>query len=96
MLRRQVYNFFKSSFYLDFFIKKVAESVLRNLNIYTSLFFCEKFLIEFVTQVSVDRAVRFASGLMLSREFFFESIFCQLITLTFYFLALVEVLYIFS
>lgn len=95
MFSRRVYNFFKSSFYIDFFVKKVSESFIRNVSIYTSLFFCEKFLIEFLTQSSVDRAFRLASSYALSREFFFESFFCQFITLSFYFLAALEFLYFF-
>lgn len=96
MLRRGVYNFFKSSFYFDFFIKKVSEAVVRNLSIYTAVFFCEKFIIEFLTQVSIDRAIKVLNSFTSSREFFFESFFCQFITLAFYFLAAVELLYLFS
>ena len=95
MLKRRVYNFFKSSFYFDFFIKKIAESVVRNLSIYTSLFFCEKFVIEYLTQVSIDRIFLLMSRLAQQRDFFFETFFHQIVVGSFYFFALAELIYIF-
>lgn len=93
-MRRRIYNFFKSSFYFDFFIKKLSESFVRNLSIYTAIFFCEKFLIEYLTQVSVSKAIKFSSRLVNLRVFFFETFFANFIVLSFFFSAALFFVYI--
>lgn len=51
------YSFFgkaQSGFYLDFLLKKLGETFIRNIFIYTALFFGEKYMIEQITKKTVD------------------------------------------
>ena len=55
MLRNKLINFkfFKfvqSGFYMDFIFKKLSEMFIRNIFIYSSLFFGEKYMIEYLTK----------------------------------------------
>jgi hypothetical protein len=54
------YNFFlliQGGFYIDFFCKKSSEFVIRNVLIYTALFFGEKYIIEVLTKKILDSFV---------------------------------------
>lgn len=44
------FKLIKSGFFFDFFLKKIVEVFLKNFLIYSSLFFGEKFIIEFLTK----------------------------------------------
>ena len=44
----------QSGFYIDFFFKKFSEIFIRNLFIYSALFFGEKYMIEHLTKKTVD------------------------------------------
>ncbi len=71
-------NFFKSGFYIDFLLKKLAEIFVKNIFIYSSLFFGEKFIIEFFTKKIVDNIIIFlnkTNTLSFSYNFFFISFF---------------------
>lgn len=62
MLNNQVVSYrfkraLKCGFYLDFFYKKVCEVFIRNFLICGAQFFSEKYLVEFVTKVLIDRLV---------------------------------------
>ena len=94
-LSKQLFNYFQSSFYIDYFIKKLAESFVRNVFIYTALFFCEKFLIEYITKKFIDSFLGYLSTSFLPNNFFLESIFTQVLIFLFYFIALLELFYIF-
>jgi hypothetical protein len=47
----------QSGFYIDFFFKNCAEVFIRNVFIYSSLFFGEKYIIEHLTKKTVDSFV---------------------------------------
>ena len=47
----------QSGFYLDFFLKKICDSFLRNVFISAALFFGEKYMIEFLTKKIVDNFI---------------------------------------
>ena len=44
----------QSGFYIDFFLKKLAEIFIRNIFIFAALFFGEKYMIEHLTKRTVD------------------------------------------
>ena len=44
----------QSGFYIDFFLKKIADLFIRNIFIYMSLFFGEKYMIEQLTKKTID------------------------------------------
>lgn len=64
---------------------------IRNVFIYTGTFFCEKFIIEFLSKKSIDNFI-FLSRYCFSKVFFFESFFAQVILFLFYLFIFVEVL----
>jgi hypothetical protein len=47
----------KCGFYMDFFYKKCCEVFIRNGLIYSSYIFGEKYMIEFLTKLSVDKVI---------------------------------------
>jgi len=44
----------QSGFYIDFFLKKLIEVFVRNILIYSAMFFGEKYMIEQLTRKLVD------------------------------------------
>lgn len=87
-------NFFKSGFYIDYTIKKFVEMVVKNLFIFSSFFFAEKYLIEFLTKKSIDNLMlKLSSSALESFNFnFFFSLFIIFFLYTFFFL---EVFFLF-
>jgi hypothetical protein len=77
-------NFFKSGFYIDFFLKKIAEIFVKNIFIYSSFFFAEKFLIEFLTKKCVDNFILKVNSFFLE-EFNFNFFFSTFFIFFFYF-----------
>mgnify|MGYP007108022093 CR=1 FL=1 len=47
----------KCGFYMDFFYKKFCEVFVRNGLIYSSYIFGEKYMVEFVTKLVVDKII---------------------------------------
>ena len=87
-------NFFKSGFYIDFFLKKIAEIFVKNIFIYSSFFFAEKFLIEFLTKKCVDNFILKVNSFFLE-EFNFNFFFSTFFIFFFYFFFILEVFFIF-
>ena len=54
---------------------------------YTAIFFCEKFIVEFLTRVAAERYTKSLASRVSGFNFFFESLACQFLLVTFYFLA---------
>lgn len=85
------WNFFKScqnNLYVDFLLKKIAEIFVKNIFIYSAIFFGEKFLIEYFTKKIIESYVFFNNQnfnfFTFYHSFFFLfniSIFCLLISL---------------
>lgn len=57
MIEFNFFRFIQSGFYIDFIFKKISEYVLRNVLIYSSNFFGEKFIIEFLTKKITDKFI---------------------------------------
>lgn len=90
------YDFFKfiqSGFYLDFIIKKISETFVKNYFIYSSHYFGEKYVIEYITKKIIESWV-FNSN----KNFFFFSLFnsiffIQLLTTIFFYFSIFLFLY---
>lgn len=50
-------RFSQSGMYIDFILKQIGEYFIRNILIYTSLFFGEKYVIEYLTKKTIDSFV---------------------------------------
>lgn len=81
-------NFFKSGFYIDYVIKKLVEAVVKNLFIFSSFFFAEKYLIEFLTKKCADNVMLKLNSFALESFNFntFFSLFVIFFLYTFFFL----------
>lgn len=51
------FRFSQSGMYIDFILKQFIEYVVRNLFVYTALFFGEKYIIEYITKKTIDAFV---------------------------------------
>lgn len=54
LIKFKFFRFVQSGFYIDFIIKKLAEMFMRNVFIYSAIFFGEKFMIEYLTKKTID------------------------------------------
>lgn len=50
----EIFRAFQCGFYVDFLFKKIIEIFIRNYLIYSSIFFAEKYLIEFFTKKLIE------------------------------------------
>jgi hypothetical protein len=84
----------QSGFYLDFFFKKISEIFIRNVFVYSSLFFGEKYLIEVLTKKIFENFIfntnKFISFKNLKLNFFFFSV----INVLFLIVVLINILFI--
>jgi hypothetical protein len=94
LLKKKSFNFFQSGLYFDFFLKKNAEMFARNVFIYTGIFFCEKFIIEFLTKKIIDNFL-LISRFVFPSVFFYESFFAQILFYLFYFFFFLEFCFFF-
>ncbi len=85
ILTFEFFRFFQSGFDLDFFFKKIVEILLKNFFIYTSLFFGEKFIIEFLTKKAVDNLIFNLNYFFNFLELIYSKFFIFLIILIFFF-----------
>jgi len=87
-------NFFKSGFYIDYIIKKAVEAVVKHLFIFSSFFFAEKYLIEFLTKKSVDNLMLKLNSFAIE-EFNFNTFFSLFIFFFLYTFFFLEVFFLF-
>lgn len=83
LIKFKFFRFVQSGFYMDFIVKKISEMFMRNVFIYSSIFFGEKFMIEYLTKKTID------SFLFNSNKFNFLNLieskyFLQIITIVLY------------
>nr|NP_049568.1 orf100 [Tetrahymena pyriformis]AAD41913.1 orf100 [Tetrahymena pyriformis] len=95
LIKFKFFRFVQSGFYMDFIVKKISEMFMRNVFIYSSIFFGEKFMIEYLTKKTID------SFLFNSNRFNFLNLieskyFLQIITIILYlfFVSIFILLYI--
>jgi len=84
LLSFSFHRYIQSGFYLDFIIKKLSEIFIKNILIYSSIFFGEKFIIEYITKKIIDSYV-----FNYNKEFYTNNLnylfyFSQIISFIFY------------
>ena len=90
--------FFKklqSGFYIDFFYKKIAEVFIRNIFVYTALFFGEKFMIEVITKKILENFFFRLHFYISFFQFNYSTFFYFTLIFIFYFLFFINFLLIF-
>nr|YP_010411944.1 Ymf57 [Tetrahymena rostrata]QBI37915.1 Ymf57 [Tetrahymena rostrata]URP31104.1 Ymf57 [Tetrahymena rostrata] len=95
LIKFKFFKFIQSGFYLDFIIKNFSEMFMRNVFIYSSIFFGEKFMIEYLTKKTIDSFI-FNSNKINFLQLFESKYFIQIISLILYliFITLFILLYI--
>jgi hypothetical protein len=92
-----LYNFFiswkfhrfcQSGCYFDFFYKKLTDVFVRNVFVYTSQFFAEKYMIEVLTKKIIDKSIFNVNKIFGFSKLNYITFFIQLIYILFYFLGL--------
>ena len=59
-------------FYIDFLIKKISEIFLRNYYVYTSQFFGEKYLVEYITKFFFNFIIFFCSKFLNYNNYYYN------------------------
>lgn len=85
----------QSGCYIDYIIKKIAEILVRNVFIYSALFFGEKYFVEFISKKTIDNLIVFITSNILNRQYnytiFYSNLIISIVTL----LLLGEITYVF-
>lgn len=85
----------QSGFYIDFFLKKLAEVFIRNVFVFAALFFGEKYMIEHLTKKTVDSFIynsnKFVGWTVLNYNWFFY----MTLSTVLYFLLLLNIFLLF-
>lgn len=89
------FRFIQSGLYLDFILKNISEIFIRNVFIYSAIFFGEKYMIEYLTKKTIDSFI-FNNNRFNYFSLFESKYFLQIITIILYifFVSLFIVLYI--
>jgi len=99
-----LYNFFitfkfirfcQSGCYFDFFYKKLSEIFVKNIFIYTSQFFGEKYMIEVFTKKIIDKSIFMINKNIGWTKLRYSIFFIQFVTTLFYFLGLINLIIMF-
>lgn len=80
-------RFIQTGLYIDFFFKKITEIFVRNVLIYSSLFFGEKYMIEFFTKKIIESSLNNINKNISIIDLPFSYYFVQLIGFLLYFLS---------
>lgn len=88
-------NFAQSGMYIDYIIKKITELFLRNFFVYSSIFFSEKYVIEFLSKKTIDNFVFFFNLQVFNKNYEYSSFYNNVIVLIFLFLFIIEIFFLF-
>ena len=94
-MSKSFWRFSNTGMYVDFIVKQLLEYFIRNVFVYTALFFGEKFIIEFVTKKAVDRFIFVNSSNESKFEMLPEEFFLNVVSLTLYALVAANALWLF-
>jgi hypothetical protein len=87
-IKYSFYKFIQSGFLLDFIVKKIAEIFIRNFFVYCSIFFGEKYLIEYLTRKFLNNILyNFNKNYLNNTNY--SKFFLELLLLNFYLLFLI-------
>lgn len=81
--------------YLDYIVKKIAETFTKNVLIYGSTFFGEKFLVEFISRKSLDKITSNLSLWIVNRSYETSTLFHLIVCFLIFSLLFVELVFLF-
>ncbi len=99
-----LYNFFitfkfhrfcQSGGYFDFFYKKWSEVFIRNVFVYASQFFGEKYMIEVLTKKIIDRGIFTINKYIGWNNLKYFNFFFQFLSTLFYFITFINIILLF-
>jgi hypothetical protein len=85
----------QSGFYFDFIFKKLAEVFIRNVFIYSAMFFGEKYMIEHLTKKTVDSFIFNSNKLSGWTTLNYMWFFYTLLSVVLYILLFINILLLF-
>ena len=94
ILKKNFIRAVKSGFYMDFFYKKTCEVFVRNALICASYIFGEKYMVEFLTKLSVDKVIVSFLNMQDATQAEKSKLFFQVLVSFMYFITFLFVLYI--
>lgn len=89
------YSLFSIGVLMDFFIKKKVEFFMKHIFIYLSLFFAEKYLIEFITKKNIEILIFVLNKTHNFFLFSFSHFFFFTVFILFFFLSAVNIIIFF-
>ena len=90
---QRFFTLIQSNFYVDFFLKKLCEVFVKNVYIYTALFFGEKYIIEVLTKKVLENFVYLSNKKQNITPLNFSSFFSFLLYFILYFVLFYVLLY---
>ena len=94
VIKFNFFRFIQSGLYLDFFLKKGVEVLIRNILVYTSLFLGEKYMIEFLTKKIIDSSIFNINKFIGVTDLFYSFYFIQLLCVFFYFISILNIFFL--
>lgn len=86
----------QSGCYIDYIIKKITEILVRNIFIYSALFFGEKFIVEFISKKTIDNLVLFVNTKLLNRQYHYTTFYHNFIMFITYLVMCLEFFFLMS
>lgn len=83
------FKFIQSGFYVDFILKKLSEVFVRNFFVYSSNFFGEKYIIEYLTKKIIESFIFNSNKNFFFFELFQSSFFLNFLSFFFFFISLI-------
>lgn len=78
--------------YVDFFLKKIIESYVRNSLIYSAQFFGEKYIIEYLTKKIIDSVIFNSNKIFFLIDLIYSYYFIQIVSIILYFITILNII----
>lgn len=69
----------QSGMYLDYIVKQLVEMFVRNVFVYSALFFGEKFVIEFLSKKSIDHVTNYFNSSFVNKQYDHSNLYHNLV-----------------
>ena len=86
------FKFIQSGMYVDFFLKKIIESYVRNSLIYSAQFFGEKYIIEYLTKKIIDSVIFNSNKIFFLIDLIYSYYFIQIVSIILYFITILNII----
>ena len=94
-LRVAFINFMQSGMYIDYVVKQLTEMFVRNVFVYSALFFGEKFVIEFLSKKWIDNITNYFNTNFINKQYDHSNLYHNLVVFLLSVLVAVEYWFLF-